>query len=88
MYGGDSFSTKKPDPEGLLAILSETETAAPDCWMVGDSLVDMQTAHNALVRACGVNWGFQPESLAGGAPDLLIERPSQLSRLLSDAAIN
>ena len=42
--------------------------------MVGDSIVDMQTARNAGVKACGVTYGFQPETLAACPPDLLVDR--------------
>jgi phosphoglycolate phosphatase len=43
-------------------------------WMVGDSIVDMQTARNAGVRSCGVTYGLQPETLGGCPPDLLVDR--------------
>jgi phosphoglycolate phosphatase len=42
--------------------------------MVGDSIVDMQTARNARVKSCGVTYGFQPETLAECPPDLLVDR--------------
>ncbi len=47
--------------------------------MVGDSSVDIQTARNAGVRSCGVTYGFQPESLADPAPDLLVDRMDELA---------
>ena len=46
--------------------------------MVGDSGVDIRTARNARVKACGVTYGFQPETLAADPPDLLIDRIEQL----------
>jgi phosphoglycolate phosphatase-like HAD superfamily hydrolase len=36
--------------------------------------VDIQTARNAGVMSAGVTYGFQPESLADPAPDLLMDR--------------
>ena len=47
--------------------------------MVGDSSVDVQTARNAGIPCCGVTYGFQPETLADPAPDLLIDRMEQLA---------
>jgi phosphoglycolate phosphatase len=87
IYGGDSFSTKKPDPQGLLKLLEETNTAAKDAWMVGDSGVDIQTARHAGTYSCGVSWGFQPEACLAENPDVVAERPDQLFKLLSAAAI-
>jgi phosphoglycolate phosphatase len=87
IYGGDSFPTKKPDPQGLLTILEETQTALHDAWMVGDSGVDAQTAKNAGIRSCGVTWGFQPEACRAENPDLLIDHPDQLFRFLNAEAI-
>jgi phosphoglycolate phosphatase len=87
IYGGDSFPTKKPDPQGLLALLSETGTAAADAWMVGDSGVDVQTARNAGIHSCGVTWGFQPDACTAENPDVLIDQPAQLFKFLNAEAI-
>jgi phosphoglycolate phosphatase len=50
--------------------------------MVGDSAVDVRTARNASIRACGVTWGFQPETFATDPPDLTIDRMEQLADLV------
>ena len=73
VYGGNSFGHKKPHPIGIDTLRTETGIAPDETWMVGDSIVDMQTARNAGVRACGVTWGFQPETLGDCPPDLLVD---------------
>ncbi len=78
IYGGDSFEQKKPDPVGIVTLMAETASAPEKTWMVGDSGVDIQTARNAKVRACGVAWGFQPETFAQHPPDLVINKPDEL----------
>jgi phosphoglycolate phosphatase len=50
--------------------------------MIGDSAVDIRTARNAGVRACGVTYGFQPESLVDDPPDLLLDSLADLPDLL------
>lgn len=85
VYGGDSFTQKKPDPVGITTLMSETASAPRNTWMVGDSSVDVQTARNAQVRACGVTWGFQPESFAQHPPDVLIKSPAELLSLFKIA---
>ena len=86
LYGGDSFAAKKPDPAGILALLKESGMAREKTVMVGDSYVDVRTARNAEVRACGVAWGFQPESFAQDPPDILISRMDELADYVLKAA--
>jgi phosphoglycolate phosphatase len=62
VYGGNSFSTKKPDPQGLLAILQETGMAPEESLMIGDSSIDIVTGRNARLWTCGVTYGFAPHS--------------------------
>ena len=88
VYGGDSFPTKKPDPQGLLVLLDDNRTARSDAWMVGDSGVDIQTARNAGVKSCGVTWGFHPEACAAENPDVLVEDPTQLFKFFSAEAMS
>ena len=74
IYGGNSFDQKKPHPIGIETLLSETGTGAGNALMIGDSAVDIQTARNAGIKACGVTYGFQPETLTVEPPDFLIDR--------------
>jgi phosphoglycolate phosphatase len=82
IVGGNTFSEKKPNPVGLLAIATEADVSVDRTLMVGDSSVDVQTARNAGARSCGVLWGFQPETLAATPPDFTIAEPSELSTVL------
>jgi len=88
-YGGNSFTTKKPDPEGLLTLMRETEallkardSAAPalspaEVVMVGDSDVDVLTARRVGARAIGCLFGLAPHSLDRVPPDRLVQHPSE-----------
>jgi phosphoglycolate phosphatase len=78
VYGGNSFPEKKPDPTGLNALIAEARAGRDRTVMVGDSAVDVQTARNAGTRACGVRWGFQPETFLGSPPDFLIDDMREL----------
>jgi phosphoglycolate phosphatase len=82
-YGGDSFSAKKPDPIGLNTLMREIRMEPAETLMVGDSGVDIQTARNAGVTACGVSWGFQPGAFETDKPDLLIDTPADLMRFVT-----
>ena len=82
IYGGDSFSEKKPNPVGIHALMQEFKAPPPRVLMVGDSSVDVETARNANVKSYGVLWGFQPESLKKSRPDLLIYDPRDILEYL------
>ncbi len=82
VYGGNSFTTKKPDPLGVRIILQETGVAAEQALMIGDSSVDVLTGRNAGVWTCGVTYGFAPHTLEEAPPDVLIESPRELGELL------
>jgi phosphoglycolate phosphatase len=63
-------------------LLAECEVERERTMMVGDSGVDIRTARNAGISACGVTYGFQPETLKQYPPDLVIDRIAQLPDLL------
>ena len=79
VYGGNSFDQKKPHPVGVRTLLEESGVARDRAMMVGDSGVDVRTARNADVKACGVTYGFQPEGFEGDPPDILIDNMGQLA---------
>jgi phosphoglycolate phosphatase len=56
VYGGNSFERKKPDPVGILQILSDTNALPQQTWMIGDSAIDVLTGRNAGFTTCGVTW--------------------------------
>ncbi len=82
VYGGNSFTTKKPDPLGVRTILQETGVAAAEALIIGDSSIDVLTGRNAGLWTCGVTYGFAPHTLEEVPPDVLIESPRELGELL------
>jgi len=82
VYGGNSFSTKKPDPQGVRTILQETGVPADEALIIGDSSVDVLTGRNAGLWSCGVTYGFAPHTLEEVVPDVVVETPRELGELL------
>ncbi len=69
----------KPHPAVVEEILALTGVAPERTLYVGDSGVDMATAHAACVRAIGVSWGFrQRAELCEAAADRIIDHPIEL----------
>jgi phosphoglycolate phosphatase len=79
VYGGDSLAAKKPDPAGIDQLMREAGIGCGATMMVGDSVVDVETARNAGVRSCGVRFGFAPETFEVSPPDLLVNRMEDLA---------
>lgn len=81
VYGGNSFSTKKPDPLGARTILRENNANPEEALIVGDSSVDVVTGKNAGIFTCGVTYGFAPHTFVEAPPDVTVETPSELAKL-------
>jgi phosphoglycolate phosphatase len=79
IYGGDSFEQRKPHPMAVEALLREAGVDRAGTIMVGDSAVDVATARNAGIACCGVTYGFQPETLADPAPEIVVDRMEQFA---------
>ena len=88
IYGGNSFSTKKPDPEGLFALMSEANATPEETVMIGDSQVDVQTARNAGAWSIGCTFGLAPGSLEAVPPDVLVDSPADWTEALTPAKID
>jgi len=78
VYGGNSFETKKPDPEGARKLLSESGARPEQAAIVGDSHTDIETGHNAGLWTVGVTYGFAPQTLMDARPDVLVDTPAEL----------
>ncbi|MGA8022310.1 MAG: HAD-IA family hydrolase [Candidatus Acidiferrales bacterium] len=78
VYGGNSFARKKPDPMGVEVLLRDLQASPPEALMIGDSDVDIKTARNAGIFACGVSYGFGLAGLRAHPPDLMVDSLTEL----------
>jgi len=70
---GDTFSTKKPEPEGVLSCLAKFAVAASESLFVGDSSIDVATARNAGVPVWVVPYGYNMgQPISASAPDRIV----------------
>lgn len=75
----------KPDPSIVFSILNQCPTPKREVLYVGDSAVDMETAHRAGIECIGVTWGFRPVSeLRNAAADHIASLPNDILKHLSD----
>jgi phosphoglycolate phosphatase len=83
IYGGNSFASKKPDPEGARRLLQEAGVRPEETVIVGDSHVDAETGRNAGLWTVGVTYGFAPHTLDSCPPDVVVDRPDELAELFA-----
>jgi phosphoglycolate phosphatase len=87
-YGGNSFATKKPDPEGLLTLVAEASAivgrtiAVGETVMIGDSHVDVETARACGAVSLGCTFGLSPVSLKAARPDFSVDHAEEWPRVL------
>ena len=75
----------KPAPEGTRALLAAlgADPAAGNVLYVGDSNVDVATAHNAGLPCCGVLWGFRTrQELQDAGAEYLAADADALERVI------
>lgn len=75
----------KPAPEGTRALMEHlgVDPASGDVLYVGDSNVDVATAHNAGLPCCGVLWGFRTrEELTEAGAEFLAANAAELERVI------
>lgn len=82
-YGGNSFDTKKPDPEGLLTLITEASALTASALtpqhtvMIGDSDVDALTAQRCGANFLGCTFGLAPAALAAAQPEHTVDHPHE-----------
>lgn len=85
VIGGDGTLKRKPDPAGLLHLCGRTGVAPAEAMLVGDSLVDWETARNGNAKIALARYGFgfrefPRENLTGS--ELLLDSPRELLTLV------
>jgi phosphoglycolate phosphatase len=58
VIGGDSAFPRKPDPASLLHLMSQAQATPATTMLVGDSMIDVETARRAGVTMCVAMYGF------------------------------
>ncbi|HVC20026.1 MAG TPA: HAD-IA family hydrolase [Vicinamibacterales bacterium] len=81
VFGGDAPYPRKPDPEGLRALMAGAAADQASTLVVGDSAIDLRTARAAGVGICLARYGFGYETLPAGelrGDELFIDAPLDL----------
>ncbi len=83
IYGAGGGYPLKPDPTYLQKILHDHKVSNAEAVFIGDSNVDVYTAHNAGLPCIGCEWGYRGrEELVAAGADVIAATPSQLVDLI------
>ena len=84
VIGGDSVYTKKPSPEAIFYALDQFSVSPDRAVIVGDSLIDIETGHNAKIMTCAVTYGLVgAQMMRTSDADFVIDRFADLIKLFS-----
>lgn len=89
VIGGDAAVARKPDPAGLLSLVSRARLTPGRALMVGDSVADLRTAVAAAVPACLARYGFGFAQVPDGeraAAAYEVDRPSEIAAIVERLA--
>jgi phosphoglycolate phosphatase len=69
----------KPHPAGAFLIAETVGLLPEECFMIGDSTIDLETAVNANMKAICVSWGYHDRAnLIKAGAEIIIDHPSEL----------
>lgn len=67
VQGVDDKIRRKPNPDATLRILELMGIDRDEAVYIGDTEVDIKTAHNAGLKCISVDWGFRNRSFLESA---------------------
>lgn len=83
VLGQREGTEKKPNPKGIHEILELSDQSRQPSFLIGDSIVDLQTARNANIGSIAVTWGFEDlEELQTESPTHIAHSVSELQTLI------
>jgi phosphoglycolate phosphatase len=84
---GDDLSVKKPDPQVLQTILTQTDLSPFQAVMVGDSASDIKAAQSANMKSFCVSYGYhQGKGVDALGADYIIDSIAEVPQYLLSTA--
>lgn len=85
VYGSRPPCPNKPNPFVEEYIIGSLNIKKNRCIHIGDSDVDVITAHNAGIKCIGCTWGFRNrEHLEASGADYIIDSPDEIFEIFSE----
>lgn len=83
VFGGDSFTDKKPSPVPVYEMIKKYSLNKENIVMVGDGFNDVKVGKNAGIKTIGLLYGYSSqEQMKDLAPDFTAETPLEIVEIL------
>lgn len=83
IVGAEKLKQAKPDPDGIHQVL--TYFKKEEAYMIGDTIIDIQTGQNAKVKTIGVTWcQTKKETFTEVGADYVVNHPSQILKIIEE----
>ena len=74
---------RKPSPVNVFRTAEHFGIGLKDCIYIGDSEVDVQTAHNADIQCIGITWGFRTkDDLLKAGADIVADTAEEVKEII------
>lgn len=74
---------RKPSPDSVNEVIRLLNVNKENCYYVGDSDVDVKTAHNAEIKCIACTWGFREKSvLEKENPEYIIDSVNEILKIV------
>ena len=82
-FGEREGIKRKPCPDSVNEVVKILEVKKENCYYVGDSEVDVKTAHNAEIKCIACSWGFRSKSvLESENPEYIIDNVNEILKIV------
>jgi phosphoglycolate phosphatase len=87
VLGSGDGLPRKPDPNGLFALMQAASADVATTVLVGDSRIDVETGRAAGVWTVGVDYGLDPQGLLDARPDVVLQDLRALPRVWRETVL-
>jgi len=79
VMGREENRPTKPEPAIIHDIISNLNAKDYECFMIGDTNIDIRTGKNAGIKTIGCLWGFRTlEELTSAGADFIAQKPEDI----------
>lgn len=82
-FGEREGIKRKPCPDSVNEVIKLLNVEKENCFYVGDSDVDVKTAHNAEIKCIACTWGFRSRNvLENENPEYIIDSVNEILKIV------